>query len=314
MGLCQSNTKILYLTDSYAQNVCGVKFSIQNELRKRKFIIVPSNVHTAGTNKIDGKKLLATLKKEDYTHLWVAHTWVSYVGCTLADINKLNVKVLGFGFSDPYGWDVERLKQYNLYATSSVKLAHNIDVIPITPFITSCDLDFHKDLHVAKPTDVLFIGCGIHPRFKDSIYRLKMINQLRKEFSSVKVFGSKWSDVSASGPIHGQQFLDEINKAKVGIDLEELESPLAHRNFEFPACGTPIITRARYDTQQVFGKDTMPLYDGIDNLIAWINRMLKDYPKGYYQECKTGTYNLSRSKHTIKNRIDGLLNWLDKVD
>jgi len=249
MSLDPKNTKILYLTDSYARKVAGVKISLLTEMRARGFKVVEQNVHTAGVNKIDGTKLLRDLRKGSYTQVWVAHTWVEYVGCTLADINKLNIKVLGFGFSDPYEWNPDRLKQYNYYATHSLRLANRIKVIPTVPFTTSCDLGFHTDLQLPKTTDVLF-------------------------------------------------------------DLEEPTSPLAHRNFEFPACGTPIITRRRHDVTQAFKGKDVPVYDNLNQILTWVGRMLKD--PVYYKQYRDSMYKDVRKHHSIKNRVNVLLNWLDK--
>jgi hypothetical protein len=316
MSFQPEKTKILYLKDSYAQSVAGVKISLLNEMRKRGYTLDPQDVHSAGPNKINGKKLLRDLKRGGYTHLWVAHTWVQYAGCTLADINKLGVKVLGFGFSDPYGWDKKRLSQYNYYATHSIKLSRIIKKIPTVQFTTSCDLSFHKDLNLSRTTDVLFIGSGVHPRFKNRNYRVEVIKQIRKRFPNTKVFGKNWPGVSSGLPISGNKFLEEINKAKVGIDIEEPDSPIAHRNFEFPACGTPIITRSRPETGLIFKNKIMPVYRDLDGLISWIARMLFELniKDGYYQKFKTGMYDYVRKNHTIKNRVDVLLNWLDRVN
>jgi len=307
MSFHAKNTKILYLTDSYARKVAGIKVSLFNEMQSRGFKIVEQNIHTAGTNRIDGRRLLRDLHKGNFTHLWVAHTWVEYVGCTLADINKLKVPVLGFGFSDPYDWNPSRLNQYNVYATHSRKLADKIKAKSTCYFTTCCDLSFHKDLKLPRTTDVLFIGCGLHPRFKNRKRRIPMMQAILKRFPNTKIFGKSWPGIATGKPIFGEKFLHEINSAKVGIDIEEGFSPLAHRNFEFPACGTPIITLRRPDVVRLGGN--FPMYAKLEDMVTWIGRMLDD--NEYYQTCKQTMYNEVTKNHTIKNRVDGLLNWLD---
>lgn len=311
MTFSNKKVKILYLADSYASTVAGVKISLFKEMRRRGFSIDFDTVHSGGRNVIDGQKLLNKLKKGSYTDLWVAHTWVSYNGCSLADINKLGVKVLGFGFSDPYGWNNSRLNQYNFYATHSARLAKKIKTKPVTYFTTSCDLSFHKKVVVPKTTDVLFIGCGIHPQFKDKYYRLGMITKLRKIFR-VKICGKNWGKVGASLPVFGNKFLREIHKAKIGLDLQEQRAPLAHRLFEFPACGVPIITRNRYDVSSVFnvGKN-MLVYNTVEDLIRTIRMLLTNTKR--HAEYTNTSYMNSITNHTIKQRVSKLLSWLDKV-
>jgi len=312
MSFQPNNTKILYLTDSYAQQVAGIKISIFNEIKRRGYNITKANIHSAGKGKIDGKNLLVDLRREKYTHLWVAHTWVSYAGCTLADINKAKVKVLGFGFSDPYRWKDSKLNLYNHYATHSRILADKVKKKPILYLPNSCDLSFHKDLKLPKSTDVLFIGCGVHPQFKDKNYRIKLMKVIQRVFPNTKVFGRHWPGIKSNPPITGDKFLKEINKAKIGLDLEQLNSPLAHRNFEFPACGVPIITRKRYDVFDAFtDKQDVLLYDNIKDLVSTIKKLLAN--DKYYSEYKKRMYKSVIENHTIKNRMDKLLNWLDQL-
>lgn len=306
MSFSPKNTKILYLTDSYARKVAGIKISLFNEMKSRGFDIVEQNIHTAGTNRIDGKKLLQDLSIGGYTHLWVAHTWVTYVGCSLSDINKKNVTVLGFGFSDPYEWDPKRLNQYNLYATHSRKLSDSIKDKPTVYFTTCCDRTFHKDLNLPRTIDIVFIGCGVHPRFKNKKQRITIMKKIIDRFPNTKIFGRSWPGVPSQGPIFGERFLEVINSSKLSIDIEEAFSPLAHRNFEFPACGTPIITRKRPDVDRLHGP--FPTYADVNDLVVWLDKMLKD-PQ-YYKKCRDRMYKEVTTKHTIKNRVDKLLTWL----
>jgi hypothetical protein len=312
MSFTKDNVKILYLADDYAKDVAGVKISLYNELRKRGFSVDMGNVHSWAHNYIDGNKLLPQLKKSGYTHLFIAHTWAKLAHRKLEDINNLGVKVLGFGFSDPYGWDAKRLDQYNYYATHSWRLANETLSKPTLYFTTSCDLAFHKKLGTKKTTDILFIGCGSHPWFRNTDYRLEMVNQLRNDFAGITVHGNDWGKVPAGKPIHGHDFLTAINKAKIGIDLEEPHAPLAHRTFEFPACGVPIITRDRPDVRGILSpSENILVYNSYADLTALLRNLLADDVLRATWASKM--YENTVMNHTIIQRVDHLLNWLDRL-
>lgn len=303
------NHKILYLSDTYAQDVQGTKISIFNEMKKRGFDITFKNIHSSGQNKINGKDLLDTLHKEKYTDLWLAHTWCMYTGCTLQDINKLGVNVLGFGFSDPYAWDGSKLKMYNTYSTNHLgtfrRFRNRFSMLYVP---TACDVVYHKDLGVERTTDILIYGRGIHVRFKPNTYRLIIVKKLLEEFKNynIKIFGTKWEKIPHKSTIGGSDFLMEINKAKISVDLQQGWAPLAHRMFECMACGTPVITRRRTEVRKLLPTDNEILvYTDYKSLAIKINEILKNdtLRDRLRRSMKINT----RKKHNISNRIDRLL-------
>jgi len=307
--------KILYLSDQYAANVAGTKTSLFAEVKKRKFDIVWKNIHSAGINKTDGQDLLKTLRNGNYTDLWISHTWTEFIGCNLNQINKLGVKVLGFGFSDPYEWDGSKLSQYNYYATNHLDTYIRVQKqLPTHYFPTACNVAFHKQLNLEKTTDILVFGQGEHPRFSPPTYRLTMLNGITNTYKNVKVFGRSWGAVTHSPEISGDTFLIEINKAKISLDLQQPHAPLAHRMFECMACGTLVITRDRPEVRRIFGIDTDVLYyTDLADLKIKIERLFCDVP--LRDRLATVMYNKIREQHNISNRVDSLLQFYeDKRD
>lgn len=304
--------KILYLSDNYAANVSGTKISLFREMQRRNFDIVWKDVHSAGSNKTDGKNLLSTLQAGKFTDLWISHTWTEFVGCTRSDINKLGVKVLGFGFSDPYEWNGDKLQQYDLYATNHLDTFFQLQKrIPVHYFATACNVDFHKRLGTDRTTDILVFGQGEHPRFSPPKYRIAMLQGLMSVYKdkSLKVFGSNWHAIPHAPAIEGNVFLTEINKAKLSLDLQQPHAPLAHRMFECMACGTLTITRDRPEARKIFGLDTdLLFYTDLDDLKKKITFLLSD---GEVREKLANVmYNKVRTNHSITNRVDSLLQFL----
>lgn len=307
--------RILYLSDSYAQKVQGTKISIFQEIKRRGIQIKFENIHSAGRNKIDGAWLLKTLRRGKYTALWISHTWSRYVGCTLADINSIGVQVLGFGFSDPYGWDRAKLKMYNVYSTNHLQTFNQLkNKFPMVYMPTACDTSFHVDQGTPRTTDILIYGCGTHPRFKPNTYRLSMVRALTRKFkgANIHVFGRKWGNIQHKPPILGSTFLKEINQAKVSIDLQQAHAPLAHRMFECMACGTPVITRKRSEVRTLLPTDNeIMVYTDLKSLATQVQRLLSD--KVYRNTLRKRMYENTRNSHNITNRVDTLLAGLKEL-
>lgn len=301
--------KILYLSDDYAKDVCGTKTSIFKEMKNRDYNIVYDTIHSAGKNTIDGKKLIDKLKKEKFTDLWISHTWVIYKGCTLREINDLGVKVLGFGFSDPYAWKAAKLNQYNTYSTNCLSTYHSVKkIVPCVYFPTACDLSFHKR-HAAstKTTDILIFGVGKHSRFKPREYRIKIVQQLMKDFpgKKIKIFGRNWGPIKTLGHLGGVQFIDEINHAKISVDLQQEHAPLAHRMFESMACGTYTITCKRPEVDTILPGDLIGKYVSYVDLKNKIQILLNT--DSAREESAKLMYENTIKNHSMINRIDNLL-------
>lgn len=304
--------KILYLSDAYAKDVMGTKISIFTELKARGVDITFGNVHSGGNDQIDGPALLRQLKDGSYTDLWIAHTWVAYKGCTLKDINNLGVRVIGFGFSDPYVWREAKLNNYNMYVTNHLETKLRIDKkIPAMYFPTACDLRFHQRLDLPKDIDILVFGQGIHERMKPTNYRLLIMQQVIKAFPkcNVAIYGKKWGRLPCAGFITGDTFKQVINRSKIALDIQQDHCPLAHRMFECMACGTPVITKDRPEIHALLhnGTDILTYNTGKD-----IVRLLRVYLSDGLKRTHISKLMLKNTteKHSIINRIDSLLNWL----
>jgi len=294
--------KIVYFSDNYTWGVMGTKRSIFEEMKRRGHDILW----------YDKKKITNILKIEQQhkpEQIWLAHS-----GLQLPSSVKKQIKatVVGFGFSDPYYFKPTRLNSYDMYVTNNWKIQQqykNFGFIFYNP--TACDVAFHKNLHLPKNTDMSLIGCGRHPRFPNKNERIDIISKLRIIFKTktIKVYGRRWNTHSNNfSHIQGLEFLNVIGSSIIGLDIQAVHSPLAHRMFEYLACGTPIITRSR---DEVFlhlenGKEVITYetkYDLISKLKYYMNHLdeLADIAKAGYIR--------TRKEHDIKNRI----NHLEKV-
>jgi hypothetical protein len=303
--------KILYLSDTYAKDVMGTKTSIFTEIKSRGFSIDFANVHSAGRNIIDGAKLLAQLKDGKYTDLWIAHTWVAYKNCSLRDINNLGVRVLGFGFSDPYDWEESKIKNYNIYVTNSLSTKLSIDrKIPCAYFPTACDLRFHQKLDLPKDIDILVFGQGIHERMVPTNYRLLIMQQVFRSFPKRKIaiYGRKWGKFPCASTITGDMFKQIINRSRIALDIQQDHCPLAHRMFECMACGTPVITKSRPEVRHVLQNNVLIYHVGKD-LVRTTRAYLNDNKKR--EDISNIMLQNVQNNHSIKNRIDEFLSWLN---
>jgi hypothetical protein len=307
--------KILYLSDSYAENVCGTKCSIFKEMQSRNFSIKWKNVHSLEKNIIDGSELLNTIKKEKFTDVWIAHTWSQYSGCTLHDINNLGSRVLGFGFSDPYEWDENKLLNYNIYVTNCYNtFLHTREKIKTFYFPTACDTSFHRKINLEKTTDIIVYGQGFHSRFTPATYRINTMNHILKKFPSykIKIFGTNWKNIRSYGQLEGQEFIKEINSAKISLDLQQENSPLAHRMFECMACGTPVITKDRKEARDILGVNSdIIFYNDLSDLLVKIDHLLKD--NLLREKIGKNMYDITRKMHNISNRVATLLEFLEMI-
>jgi hypothetical protein len=306
--------KILYLSDNYAANVSGTKTSLFEEMQKRNFELVWKDVHSAGINRTDGSNLLRTLQAGKFTDLWVSHTWTELVGCTLQNINEIGVQVLGFGFSDPYEWHPEKLKQYNYYATNHLDTYNTLKkLMPTHYFPTACNVSFHKKLGLPKGLDILVFGQGEHPRFSPPSYRITMMKGLLDTYPNrIKIFGRGWHGVPHAAEIEGTEFLSQINRAKISIDLQQPHAPLAHRMFECMACGTLMITRDRPEVRKILELTTEALYyTDLASLKLKIDNLLLNSDSR--ERLATVMYNKIRSLHDISNRATHLIEFLKET-
>lgn len=309
--------KILYLSDHYAKNVQGTKVSIFGEVEKRGFDIEFQDIHSKERNVIDGELLKRQVKEKGYTDIWIAHTWVNYSGCSLAELNDLGATVLGFGFSDPNNFDSGKLDNYNSYATNHYYTYTRLrdEGYPSFYFPTACDSLYHRDLGLEREYDVTVYGAGMHPFHEPKNYRSMILRKLMQDLPQYRfhLFGSGWDeDLDCAPPLGGEDFLRALNTGKLGLDLQQEPSPLAHRMFEFTACGTPAITFDRPEIRMMFDVGVNILtYSDYDNLKAKIVALLSD--EEYRSRLKSQMYRFAHGHHNISNRVDGLIPWLQSL-
>jgi spore maturation protein CgeB len=241
--------------------------------------------------------------------------WLAHSGLVLpVRIKKrIHVPVVGFGFSDPYYFKPTRLKSYDIYVTNHFdtfeKYRHQKKV-SWNP--TACDTTFHRKIEVSKSIDVSIIGCGRHPRFHNKNERIETIRRLRKDLPNVRieVFGIRWDKHPLNhSSVTGEAFLSVINRSRLGLDIQDHFSPLAHRMFEYESCGTPVITRDRPEVRAVMnpGEDILT-YTDYDNLLEKIVWYL-NHPSELEEVGEVG-YRRVCSEHDVKNRVDQLEGFL----
>lgn len=307
--------KILYLSDSYTENVFGTKVSLYKELCSRRIDVVWSNIHSAGTNTIDGKWLLQQLRDGHFTDLWVVHSWVRFNNIRRDELKDLGIKVLGFGFSDPYRWKPEKLSWYDAYATNHYDTYLSLQKhMPVCYFPTACDTRFHINLNYRKTADIIMFGAGIYPEFSPETYRIDMLRSIIKNCSGIKImtFGIGWGDLPCRGELYGKNFIAEINHAELSLDLQQKHAPLAHRIFESLACGTLIITRDRPEVRTILGADNSELYyHELSDLQEKIKFLLRN--TSYRQKLAQQLYTYVRTNHNISNRVDNLFAFLRSI-
>ena len=306
---------ILYLSDEYGQHNRGTKHSIFHEIQRRGHTAVFRRIHSAGRNRVEGRKLLQIITKGKFDWVWVAHSWAEFVGCTLENIHEAGARVLGFGFSDPYAWDPAKLLQYDAYLTNHFGTLEALKGgrIPVGPIITAGDAEFHTDLGLDRDIDILIFGTGMHPRFDPPSYRIGVVHRLRERFPNLNivVYGTNWKGVHSEGYLRGDAFLPAICRARLSLDLQQPHAPLAHRMFECMMCGTPTITRRRYETDQVFQDwDGIGYYDEELDLHEEIERVLGLDAAGF-KALSTRVRQHTLDHHDIRNRMDNVMEWFE---
>jgi len=296
--------KILYFTDKYTFNTYGTKRSIYEEVKNKGYDIIW----------VDKSKIISVLNLID--RLNPDQIWLSHSGLVLPYGIKKQIKIpiIGFGFSDPYYFSSERFKSYDVYVTNHYETFEKYKtVIPVHYNQTACDFKYHKNLYLKKDIDVSLIGCGLHPRFKNKKERLEIVKDINNTVScNLQVYGSGWFSASYTHKaITGSEFLNVINRSKIGLDIQDFFSPLAHRMFEYSACATPVITRERDEVFKVFEKDKEILtYKNKKDLKEKLNYYLKN--ADLLTEIGVNAANRCKKEHDVSFRVAGILDFLKK--
>lgn len=299
---------ILYFSDNYAKNVTGTKISIFNEMKRRKYNIIWKDRKSI-------KQITDFIEKYNITQVWLAHS-----GLILSDdqyyASLKNIPVVGFGMSDPNYFNAEdRLPNYDVYITNSIDTynKHKL-LIPCIYNPTACDFSFHKyENRLKKLMYCSMVGVGKHPFMDDELYRIRMVEFLKNNDISLKVFGRNWENLfHVNNHIENSKFLEVIYNSNIGLDLQSVASPLAHRMFEYSACGTPIITRKRDEVLLHFEENKEILfYETKEELLD----KLKYYKNKTYILDRIGhnAYLRCQQDHNISNRVDHILKKLNKI-
>jgi len=298
--------KILYFSDTYAYGVMGTKRSIYEELVRRG-----NTVMFQDKKKI--RKILGISNFYKPDQIWLAHS-----GLVIPKGTKKGIKapIIGFGFSDPNYFSEERMENYDAYITYHYETYLYLKAkfgIPILYNPSACDFRFHKKIEVKKDIDISCIGLGRHPRFKNQLERIEIVNKLRKETTfNIHAYGRSWPTHSKNfSHVGGDKFLDIINRSKIGLDIQSVEMNPAHRMFEYLACGTPIITRNRPEIKRVFEPNKEILvYDSYDDLKEKLIYYLGNPEK--LNQIGLNARKRCVKEHDIKNRVDTIFAFLKK--
>lgn len=210
---------------------------------------------------IDKSKISEILQAISQYHpdqVWLAHSNL----CLSKEIkNQISIPVIGFGFSDPYYFSIERFKGYDIYVTNHiVTFEKHHKKIPMIYNPTACDFRFHnRNVLIEKTKDVSILGAGHHQRFRDTQQRIKIVNNLRAYLGtqfSVYAIGRNWPKHPFNHhAVKGSDFLNVIQTTKLGLDIQDEDSPIAHRIFEYSGCGIPVITKRRPEVLKLFEED-----------------------------------------------------------
>jgi len=296
--------KILYFSDKYTWDNWGTKRSIYEEVKRREN-------HIIWQDRGSIKKIINLIKIHKPNQIWLSH---SNLTISSEVKKKIRIPVVGFGFSDPYNFKVDRLNSYDVYITNHydtfIKFKNKMPVL-YNP--TASDFNFHAKSGVEKDMDISIIGTGRHRMFKKRKSRLDIVSRLRKDGYSVAAYGQAWpKHKNNKGFIKGKSFLNIINRSKIGIDIQDENSPLAHRMMEYLSCGTLCITRRREEVSRVFdiGKEIV-VYDNYKDLKDKIEYYLnneeerKTIEKNAMKRCKRD--------HNITSRVDNIINFVDGI-
>ena len=296
--------KILYLTDNYTYSNYGIKRSLFEAIQDIGWEIIWIDINQLS-------EILSLIEAHNPNQIWCAHSNLRLNPEVKAQIK---IPIIGFGFSDPYYFSPERFDSYTAYVTNHYDTYQKFqNTIPMHYMPTSCDLKFHKKLDVEKDLGITFIGLGNHPRFKKIDERIELIDKIRDEGIKVSTFGHGWPEHQDNHEyVTGDKFREIINRSILGLDIQEVFSPLSHRMFEYPACGVPIITRDRSELFKYFTRDEeIFTYFTNEDLISKLVILAKDSKR----LCEVGAnaYQKCRDKHTITIRIISLLFFIKAI-
>jgi len=300
--------KILYYTfKAYTWNVYGTARSMAEDLGSRGHQVVVLDKSQIGS-------ILESIEHHKPDQIWFVNS-----GLIIPEKTKKEIKIpiIGFGLSDPYlimESAIERFHSYDIYVTNHIDTfnKYNND-ITCHYFPVACNLKFHKPSNMEKTSFSSLIGTADHPRFIDSRMRMKFVGALRDKGVRIDAYGDGWHNHEDNhAAINGDGFLNAIHRSRIGIDIQEEYSPLAHRLFEYGACGVPSITRDRPEVYSMFEDDEILVYKTYEDLES----KLLYYRDNLEELAKIGQKSMERCQknHDITNRVDDLLDFLRRLN
>lgn len=296
--------KIIYMSDGYTYNNYGTKRSIFLEMQERK------DFEMIWISRTQILNIVKIVKEHKPDQLWLAHSGLIIPDFDIRDeLKKMKVVVVGWGMSDPNYFNIGRVSMYDAYITNSICTYYEcMSKLPCFYHKTACDFKFHNfDKSISKDIHMTMIGLARHPYFPNKDERKDVVNELRERGYKVEAYGKGWPEhPNNHGHIEGEKFRELLQRSKLGLDIQNLNAPLAHRMFEYSGCGIPVITRRRQEVLDCF-KDGLEIitYDALDELYSKV---------GYYkmrpaQLATIGekAYERCTKEHNISHRIDKLI-------
>jgi len=231
--------------------------------------------------------------------------------------DQIHIPVIGFGFSDPYYFSPKRFIGYDVYVTNHIDTFEKYrEVIPMIYNPTACDFKFHcRDMKIRKSIDISILGLASHLRFKNRLERVVVVDKLRDflgKGKTIYAYGRKWPKHPDNHPsIDGEKFRSVIQHSRLGLDIQEEHSPMAHRMFEYAGCGVPVITRRRPEVFRFFEEGVEILtYSTHEELLEKVDHCLHDPDE--LEQMGLRAWVKCMDRHNISHRVDHLLAELEK--
>jgi glycosyltransferase involved in cell wall biosynthesis len=275
----------------------------------------PSTRATYETLKILGydvtlfvKSYKPKIEYNNYDQIWLIGSGVKL---TKEEFDKISIPVIAFGLSDPNLYIEDHMQNCDIYCTNDLNIYNQLNQIkPVLYNPTSCWSKHHEKLDLEKTTDILVYGIGRHKFISN---RNRTVNRLRRLGFKIKVFGRGWdAHEDTRGFIKGKRLIEEINQAKIILDITNQTTALGRRIFEGSACGTPVLTRDRVDLRQLFISGHHILtYDNFNNIVTTLNYGLAN--PSVLQTIGMEAQKLCYKEHDISIRVKKLLKKIREV-
>lgn len=313
--------RILYYSDLYTWENMGTKRSIFEELQAQGHTV--QRLHHAKIAECD-----THVEQFEPDQIWLVHSGLRLPYKKKGKYEAKGIVVVGVGMSDPYllrsrkgvyedirRFNPNHLRAYDVYVTNHFETYYAYrDTYPIVYNRTACDFRFHQDLGLKKILPLTLLGVAEHPRFIDPLLRPKYVDKLRKGYS-VHTYGKSWlrrSHPHNHNPIEGETFLRVINRSHLGLDLQEYLSPLAHRMFEYAACGVPCITARRPEVLDCFeDNEEILTYTFEHEFFEKVHYYMKHLDE--LRQIGLNALERCRKEHDISHRVTALLQNISKV-